>query len=67
MNIYVHKARGTSLKIFKTSIPIKLYIKMDSIRVTVCIFRFFHSQFPTVLDYSNGNLKVWIPVNRWNT
>ena len=27
MNIYVHKARGTSLKIFKTSISI--YIQMD--------------------------------------
>ena len=46
MNIYVHKARGTSLKIFKTSISI--YIQMENLRVTVCFFRFFTSIFNSI-------------------
>lgn len=46
MDIYVHKARWTSLKIFETNIPIKLYIKMDSPEVLVCFFRFFTLNFP---------------------
>ena len=46
MDIYVHKARGTSLKILETSISI--YIKMEDLRVTVCFFRFFTSIFNSI-------------------